>query len=399
MIGYGSVVLFASMPDPFSLQNFFSPGYTVSLIIFTATFALFSLGLNLQWGFTGLINFGHVAFMTVGAYTTVLLSLQGVPIVIATLVGAVLAALLGLVLGATTLRLREDYLSIVTIGASEVIRLIALNEEWLTRGALGVPISVQYLPLGFLTRPTLVTRVGMVLWWTALFGVAGWQFWLWLRRGSDRPTKDGLEKSSISPSKLLWGGVTAISGLLLYFIGTIAILDYAKYGYKVGLMLLLVTVLEFVYWRLEVSVKSPWGRVLKSIREDEQVAKALGKNVFWYKLQSLMLGGAIAGIAGAFYAWNLTFINPDGFIPLITFHAWIIVVLGGSGNNAGTLLGAAIFWLYSTVTRFVLPAIVPLDDARLGALRIMVIGLLLIILMMVRPQGILGKKEELTLGR
>jgi len=112
-----------------------------------------------------------------------------------------------------------------------------------------------------------------------------------------------------------------------------------------------------------------------------------------------MLGGAIAGIAGAFYAWNLSFINPDGFIPLITFQAWTIVVLGGAGNNAGTLLGATIFWLYNTVTRFVLPAIVPLDEARLGAFRIMVIGLLLIILMMVRPQGILGKKEELTLGR
>jgi neutral amino acid transport system permease protein len=164
-------------------------------------------------------------------------------------------------------------------------------------------------------------------------------------------------------------------------------------------MLLLVTVLALVYWRLEILVKSPWGRVLKAIREDEEVARALGKNVFWYKLQSLMLGGAIAGVAGAFYAWNLTFINPDGFIPLITFQAWIIVVLGGSGNNAGTLLGAIIFWMYNTVTRFALPAIVPLDDARLGAFRIMVIGLLLIILMMVRPQGILGKKEELSLGR
>lgn len=387
------------MSDTFSLQSFFSPGYTVSLIIFTVTYALFSLGLNLQWGFTGLLNFGHVAFMTVGAYTTVLLSLRGVPIVVATLVGAVLAALLGLLLGATTLRLREDYLSIVTIGASEVIRLIALNEEWLTRGALGVPIAEQYLPLGFLTRPTFITRIGMVVWWTGLFALAGWQLWKWLNRTHDRPGKDSPLKSAIPPSKLIWGGVTAISGLLLYFIGAIAILDYAKYGYKVGLMLLLVTVLAFVYWRLEVSLRSPWGRVLKSIREDEEVAKALGKNVFWYKLQSLMLGGAIAGIAGAFYAWNLTFINPDGFIPLITFQAWIIVVLGGSGNNAGTLLGAVIYWLYYTVTRFALPAIVPLDDARLGALRIMVIGLLLIVLMMVRPQGILGKKEELTLGR
>ncbi|MDX2230485.1 MAG: branched-chain amino acid ABC transporter permease [Leptolyngbyaceae cyanobacterium bins.349] len=387
------------MPDAVALQNIFSPGYIVSLIIFTAIYALFSLGLNLQWGFTGLINFGHVAFMTVGAYTTVLLSIQGLPIVLATLIGAAIAALLGLLLGATTLRLREDYLSIVTIGASEVIRLIALNEEWLTRGALGVPIAAQYLPLGLLTRPTLPTRIGMVIWWTVLFLIAGRQLWHWVKRGRDRPAKPLPQNTTIRRDRLIWGVVTAVSGLFLYVIGAIAIMDYARYGYKVGLMLLLVTVLTFVYWRLEVSLKAPWGRVLKSIREDEQVAKALGKNVFWYKLQSLMLGGAIAGIAGAFYAWNLTFINPDGFIPLITFQAWIIVVLGGSGNNAGTLLGAVIFWLYSTVTRFALPAIVPLDDARLGALRIMVIGLLLIILMMMRPQGILGNKEELTLGR
>ncbi len=386
------------MSDAFSLSNLLSPGYIVSLIIFTATYALFSLGLNLQWGFTGLLNFGHVAFMTVGAYTTVLLSLQGVPLWIATLIGAVLAALLGLTLGATTLRLREDYLAIVTIGASEVIRLIALNEEWLTRGTLGVPISNQYLPLGALTRPNLLSRIGMVLWWTGLFALAGWQLWKWIQRRSDR-SNQGFEKPAIPTNKLIWGSVTAALGAFLYVIGAIAILDYAQYGYKVGLMLLLVTVLTFVYWRLEVAVNAPWGRVLKSIREDEEVARALGKNVFWYKLQSLMLGGAIAGIAGAFYAWNLTFINPDGFIPLITFQAWIIVVLGGSGNNAGTLLGAVIYWMYFTVTRFALPAIVPLDDARLGALRIMVIGLLLIILMMARPQGILGKKEELTLGR
>ncbi len=374
-------------------------GYIVSLIIFTATYALFSLGLNLQWGYTGLLNFGHVAFMTVGAYTTILLSAKGVPLPIATLIGAAIAALLGLIIGISTLRLREDYLAIVTIGVSEVIRLIALNEEWLTRGALGV--ANFPLPLEGLTRPTLVSKLGMMALWTAIFAIAGWNVLRWLRRRVDRfgvaVSKDGATgKQSGSVGKLIWGIAAVLLGVLLYGVGVIALYDYS---YKAGLMLLLVTVLALVYWRLEVLVKSPWGRVLKAIREDEEVAKALGKNVFWYKLQSLMLGGAIAGIAGAFYAWNLTFINPDGFIPLITFQAWMIVVLGGSGNNAGTLLGAIIFWLYNTVTRFALPAIVPLDDARLGAFRIMVIGLLLMVLMMVRPQGILGKKEELTLGR
>ncbi|MEX0268266.1 branched-chain amino acid ABC transporter permease [Leptolyngbyaceae cyanobacterium UHCC 1019] len=395
-------------------------GYLVTLIISTAIYALFSLGLNLQWGYAGLLNFGHVAFMTVGAYTTVMLSLNGMPLIFATLMGAALAALLGLILGTTTLRLREDYLSIVTIGASEVIRLIALNEEWLTRGALGV--ANFPLPLANVTQPTIGSKIAMIALWTGIFGVSGRHLWKWTRRidksalerfsigeatpAPIQPESDRAHPPNESP-RLFIGLASAALGLFIYSIGASALYDYS---YKAGLMLILVTVLAIVYWRLEVSVNAPWGRVLKSIREDEEVARALGKNVFWYKLQSLMLGGAIAGIAGAFYAWNLTFINPDGFIPLITFQAWIIVVLGGAGNNAGTILGAIIYWAYYSATRFLpdflqaLHSVIPIipasiDDARLGAFRIMVIGLLLIILMMVRPQGILGKKEELTLGQ
>jgi neutral amino acid transport system permease protein len=146
-------------------------------------------------------------------------------------------------------------------------------------------------------------------------------------------------------------------------------------------------------------VRSPWGRVLKAIREDEEIPKALGKNVFWYKLQSLMLGGAIAGIAGGFFAWQISAIYPDNFQPQLTFDAWIMVILGGSGNNLGSILGAVIFFAYDAITREVLPIFIPLDEARLGAFRIMVIGLILMVLMIWRPQGILGKKEELTLGK
>lgn len=382
-------------------------GYLVSLMIFTATYALFSLGLNLQWGFTGLINFGHVAFMTLGAYTTILLSLAGVPLLLATLCGAGVAALLGLLIGFSTLRLREDYLAIVTIGVSEVVRLVALNEEWLTRGARGV---YSYpLPLEDLTRPTLFSKLLMIGLWTAIFGLAGWQLWKWLRRQLQPGERKGRspQPRAVVLARLGWAIAAVILGLVLYGAGAIALYDYS---FKAGLMLLLVLVLALVYWRLEVLTGSPWGRVLKAIREDEEVAKALGKNVFWYKLQSLMIGGAIAGVAGAFYAWQLSFINPDGFIPLITFQAWTIVVLGGAGSNAGTILGAVIYWAYYSITRYLpellqllhtaIPAIPSsVDEARLGAFRIMVIGLLLIVLMMARPQGILGKKEELTLGR
>ncbi|MDB9315762.1 branched-chain amino acid ABC transporter permease [Spirulina sp. CS-785/01] len=433
-------------------------GYLISLIIFTGTFTLFSLGLNLQWGFTGLINFGHVGFLAIGAYTTVLLTGDfHVPLIVASLIGGGLAAILGLLIGFTTLRLREDYLAIVTIGVSELIRLIALNEEWLTNGPNGVygfPLPLEDF------SPNLLSKMVMVVILTGLLVLAYWRMWRWLLlrlRGKEQgqllqnaglvagyvltlmsllygvgvAAKNMKEAETFSPPILglflavsliiVVGGYIVLArwlfprlqnwhyganlvsvlgvsgfGLWLYGAGIRGIFDY---DYRVGLMLILLLTLALVYWRLEWLVQSPWGRILKSIREDEEVAKALGKNVFWYKLQSLMLGGAIAGIAGSFYAWQLTFINPDGFKPLVTFQAWTIVMLGGAGNNIGTLLGATIFWGYTTITRFILKDIIPLDDARLGAFRLMIIGLILVVLMLTRPQGILGKKEELTLGR
>ena len=175
-------------------------------------------------------------------------------------------------------------------------------------------------------------------------------------------------------------------------------------------MLLVLVAVAIIYWGLQLLVKSPWGRVLKAIREDEEIPRALGKNVFWYKLQAFMLGGAIAGIAGSFYAWQLTTIYPNNFQPLMTFNVWTMVVLGGAGSNAGTLLGVIIFWAYDALTRLYLPKLImwlatyfpifyEFDSSRQGAFRVMVIGLILMILMVWRPQGLLGRKEELTLGR
>lgn len=369
-------------------------GYLVFLTISTAIFALFSLGLNLQWGFTGLINFGHVAFMTVGAYATVLLSLQGVPLIVAGVVGAAIAALLGLLIGLSTLRLRQDYLAIVTIGVSELIRLVVNNQDLptgneFTPGAFGV--QGYPLPLSNF-EPNLFTRLVMISLLTLITGLYYWQMWRWIKN------RQGARSKGQSLARLILGIVASLLGLAIYSAGVVALYNYSNND-KAGLMLLSLVVLTLVFWRLESLVRSPWGRVLKAIREDEEVSKALGKNVFWYKLQSLMLGGAIAGLAGALYAWQLTTIYPDNFQPQITFDAWIMVILGGAGSNVGALVGAVIYWTYYSVTLFVLPGIVPLDEARLGAFRIMVIGLLLMVLMIWRPQGILGKKEELTLGR
>ncbi|PIG92585.1 branched-chain amino acid ABC transporter permease [Gloeocapsopsis sp. IPPAS B-1203] len=376
-------------------------GYLIFLIISTAIFALFSLGLNLQWGFTGLINFGHVAFMTMGAYTTVLLTLHGVPLIIATLAGAGTAALLGLIIGLSTLRLRQDYLAIVTIGVSELLRLVVNNQDLPTgNGFTPGSFGLQGYPLPLASfDPTLLTRLGMIGLLTLVVGVCYWRLWKWVGKGR-RSTfvQKKLKEKEFSISRLMLGILAVGLILVLYLAGTIALYNYTNYA-NAGLMLISVVILALVFWRLEVLVRSPWGRVLKAIREDEDVATALGKNVFWYKLQALMLGGAIAGVSGALLAWQLTTIYPDNFQPQITFDAWTMVILGGAGNNVGTLLGAVIYWAYDAITRFALPAIFPLDEARLGAFRIMVIGLILMLLMLWRPQGILGKKEELTLGK
>jgi neutral amino acid transport system permease protein len=495
-------------------------GYLITLAIFVSIYALFSLGLNLQWGFTGLINFGHIAFMTIGAYTTILISSNGLPrllnwlqmlvgsqdalllkivvlkqilqailylaigavqfmvwltefivqylgagglLLFSALVGSALAAFLGFLIGLSTLRLREDYLAIVTIGVSEVVRLIALNEEEVTggtRGVYGYPLPLAQLD------PNIPVKLAMSGVLTAIFGIGLWKLWRWIAQLPQKNFHENAQDESRGKpirsqrkNALLFTGylgclvLLGVSlwlsfslnlgflalGIVPLFLGIIVpslrfeqplrnlkhqnwntrltlglltltlsfvlmiywsgITQLWAYTYKGGLLWLLVATVALVFWRLEALVNSPWGRVLKAIREDEEVAKALGKNVFRYKLQSLMIGGAIAGLAGSFYAWQLTFINPDGFIPLITFQAWIIVVLGGSGNNVGTLLGAMIFWAYDAITRLVLPSVLPFDDARLGAFRVMVIGLLMIVIMMWRPQGILGNKDELTLNR
>ncbi|NDJ23077.1 branched-chain amino acid ABC transporter permease [Nostoc sp. B(2019)] len=374
--------------------------YLIFLAISTAIFALFGLGLNLQWGFTGLINFGHIAFMTLGAYTTVLLSLKGVPLLISAVAGAIVAALLGLIIGFATLRLREDYLAIVTIGVGELIRLVVNNQDlpvgdtW-TSGAFGV----QSYPIPLSTEPNLFFRFMMIAFLTLLAVVTLFTLWRWIRTAQISRVADSAKKLASKQellSRLVVGMLFALLVGAIYISGVISLYNYTP---KAGLMLLLLLILAFVFWRLEILVRSPWGRVLKAIREDEEIPKALGKNVFWYKLQSLMLGGAIAGIAGAFFAWQISAIYPDNFQPQLTFDTWIMVILGGSGNNVGTILGAVIYFAYDAITREVLPRFIPLDEARLGAFRIMVIGLILMVLMIWRPQGILGKKEELTLGK
>jgi neutral amino acid transport system permease protein len=380
------------LPYPFNCVMF-DPDYLIFLITIVSIYALFGLGLNLHWGFTGLLNFGHAGFMAIGAYTGILLYWQmGVPMPLAVVIGGMMASLLGLLMGFSTLRLREDYLAMVTIGASELVRLVALNEEWLTKGTFGL----QGFPLPLEDfKPTLVTRYGMVAIFTAVVGYGAWLLGRYLWRQFQQVQGKG-QGPIVTAGLMLFSGSF---GLYLYGICVKALLDFRRQPATTGLMFLSVLTLAIVFAGLEKLVHSPWGRVLKAIREDEEVPRALGKNTFSYKLQSLMLGGFIAGVGAVFLAWQLSNVYPSQYQTSITFTAWTVVVLGGAGSNPGTLLGAAIFWTYNAVTRDLDKVLPFLAADQIGALRVMLIGVILMTLMIWRPQGILGNKDELSLGR
>jgi ABC-type branched-subunit amino acid transport system permease subunit len=303
-------------------------------------FTIFALGLQLQFGFTGLLNFGHVAFMAVGAYTMAILIVKvGWPMWASALTAIATAMAVGVLIGLPTVRLRADFLAIATIAFGEIVRLIALNQSDLTGGPQGT-INLE---------------------------------------GAGTAASFNAEWLSFQNS---------VQGLLEAVLGDVS---------RNQTMLVIVwTVVVLLILLLQFFVHSPWGRVLKSIREDEDAASALGKNVFAYKLQALALGAALGALAGLFFAFQFSFFSPQDFDPLTTFFAWVIVILGGTGRNWAVPVGAVVFSVIFAGTRF---ADIPLfDTADQAFLRLILIGLILIGLMAFRPQGLFGKREEMVLG-
>jgi len=292
--------------------------------IFASIYALLSLGLNLQWGYTGLFNFGIAGFYAIGAYTSALLTTPpspqhlgglNLPMPVGMLGALLTSGLLAYLVGRPTLRLREDYLAIATVSIAETLRLILKNEAWLTNGVQG---------LRDIPRPFQQT-----------FGAS----------------------------------------------------------YDLLYLLLLLLIVTGVYLASERLIRSPWGRVLKAIREDEAVAASVGKNVFRFKMQALLLGAMLMGLGGSLYAHYVKFISPDTFNPLMgTFLVWVMLMAGGSGNNRGAVVGAAVIWglwSLSDVLTNRLPA--PLDT-RASYLRVMLIGLILQGILLKRPQGLVPEK-------
>jgi branched-chain amino acid transport system permease protein len=302
--------------------------FWVGVGVIAGVYGIFTLGLQLNVGYTGIYNFGQVGFMAVGAYAMGILVVKAhlsfwVALVLATLIAMGAA----LVIGLPSLRLRADYFAIATIAFAEIVRYVAQNARGLTGGNQGL--------LGFDST--------------------------W---------------NSISRSMSDWLGV----GPDLYLV-PLLIVTWA-------LFLILTPAMRLLQG-------TPWGRVLRGVREDEDAVRALGKNPFPYKLQSLAIASILGALSGYLLALDLAFLNPAEFVSAFTFIGYAMLILGGLASFPGVIVGAVIMEFLLEATRSVN---LPLSGDKVAALRFIIVGLALILLMAFRPQGIFGKREEMVLG-
>ena len=309
----------------------------------TAAYALSAIGLNLQFGYGGLLNFGYVAFMMTGAYGTAITVEAGGSLWLGILVGIAASVTLGLLLGIPTLRLRADYLAITTIAAAEALRLI-IRSSWaepVTNGVFGIQ--------GFANAFYDLNPFGAAtLYGFSPFVVTGRKLWVML---------------------VGWA---------------------------------LVALVTLFVWRI---INSPWGRALKAIREDEDAAASVGKNAFRFKLQVLSIGGAIAALAGILLAVEQQNVTPDAYLPNVTFILYVMVILGGTATIGGPILGTIVFqFLFFTLDAFMADAqanvgwvgtlLSPSDAAQV---KLVFVGIGLMVLMVYRPQGLVGNREEMLI--
>jgi ABC-type branched-subunit amino acid transport system permease subunit len=304
-------------------------------------FALAAIGLNVQFGYTGLLNFGQAAFAAVGGYgLATIVTTFGLNFWLGIAVGIAGALVLAMLLGIPTLRLRADYLAIVTIAASEIIRLTFRAST--LRDTFGGSDGLTGFSGPFFDLNPFDDRVGFGPW-------------------------------TFSPRN--------------------------AWVLTVGWSLVLLSCL--VVWAL---MRSPWGRVLKGIREDEDAVRSLGKNVYAYKMQSLALGGLFGALAGFMFSLANAAIQPDLYAPQFTFFAYTILILGGAARVFGPVVGAMIFWFLLQFLAGIIEGGIRADifpfslmtTTQVGPVRFMLVGLALILLLVFRPQGMFGNRKELA---
>ncbi len=289
--------------------------YLVAMSVTAGIYALMALGVNLTWGLAGMVNLGLAGFFAVGGYVTALLTKAGAAIPVGIVAGALVAALAGAVVALTTARLRADYLAIVTLGFSELVRIVAANEIWLTNGSDGIA------------------------------GIRGpW-------------------RATVSPT---------VYNLIF-----------------LAIVLSVLIVVLFVMHRLAAA---PFGRVLRALRDDEDVAAVAGKTVLLFKVKAFAIGAGVLGLAGTLYVHDTSYIAPDIFAPLLTINIVLALVLGGVGNNAGAVVGAVGLVMLLEGSRFAAPLLPFLSAAQIAAIRELLISGLLLVILRILPGGLVPER-------
>jgi ABC-type branched-subunit amino acid transport system permease subunit len=307
-------------------------------------FCLAAIGLNVHFGYTGLLNFGQAGFMAIAGYALAAsVATWGLSFWLGLVLGLLLSVVLALLLGIPTLRLRADYLAIVTIAAAEIIRQVIGSVSLLKY--FGGQDGLQQFVATFQGLNPFKSSVSI--------GITSWRpydFWL----------------------LVVGWSVVAICCVIVFLL-----------------------------------MRSPWGRVLKAIREDEDAVRSLGKNVYSYKMQSLVIGGLFGALAGFMSALQHASINPSLFATDTTFYAYTVLLVGGAARVLGPVVGAVIFWflitfldlLFGDATQGTHP-IIPtwiMTNEQASLMRLIFMGLALMLLMIFRPQGMFGDRKELAL--
>jgi len=433
MAQYRNIFLFAAMALLILLTGFLQSWNSALLILNMGLIsAIMSLGVNLQWGFAGLFNVGVMGFVALGGLATVLISMPpvteawsagglrtmlglvigvaslwltslaiarlqsgkakimgiiaglivgffafrfvfdggvsaieavnpastgylgglGLPILLAWPAGGLLAAGVAWIIGKTALGLRSDYLAIATLGIAEIILAIMKNEDWLARGVknvIGLPRPVPF-EVDLQNNPDFVA------------------------------TATDLGMNAVTASSI-----------------------YVKLCYA-GLF---TVVLLLLLWMAQNALRSPWGRMMRAIRDNETSAEAMGKDVTKRHLQIFVLGSAICGIAGAMMTTLDGQLTPAGYQPLrYTFLIWVMVIVGGSGNNFGAVLGGFVIWFFwvqvEPIGGFIMQAITSgMEDASplkqhlissVAHMRLFTMGLILLLVLRFSPKGLIHEK-------
>ena len=304
--------------------------FWINVGVLATTYGVFALGIQLNVGTTGIMNFGQAGFMAVGSYAMGILVVKSGPLVLA--------------------RARPGD------PASRSPRRCS----WASPRSASEPTTSR-------SRRSRSARSS----------------------ASSRTTGTGSPEATSGSSATATRGPTRRHGSTAGWSASGSRRASCCRCCVVNLAILLVLTLL-----VALMVRSPWGRVLRAIREDEDAARALGKNTFVYKLQSLSIAAALAAIAGYMLAINISILSPANFDPVLTAYAYVIVILGGLGSYLGVVVGSFFLIFVLEATRYIE---LPLSDARVAALRFMIVGLVLMLLVVFRPQGLFGKRQELTL--